>query len=58
MDFAIERQKTITNALRKVLDESNHKSNKIWVDKVSKFYNRLMKSCLQDNDIEMYSTRK
>ena len=30
---------------------------KIWVAKVSKFYNRSMKSWLQDNDIEIYSTQ-
>ena len=26
------------------------------MDKGSQFYNRPIKSCLQDNDIEMYST--
>ena len=31
---------TITNAFQKVLDKSNRKPNKIWVDKGSKFYNR------------------
>ena len=30
---------TITNAFRKILDESNRKPNKIWVDKSSEFYN-------------------
>ena len=35
---------TITNAFQKILDESNRKPNKIWVDKVSKFHNRSMKS--------------
>ena len=29
---------------------------KIWVDKGSEFYNRSVKSWLQKNDIEMYST--
>ena len=47
---------TITNAFQKILDESNRKPNKIWVDKGSQFYNRSMKSWLQDNNIEMYST--
>ena len=37
---------TITNAFQKILDESNRKPNKIWIDKGSKFYNRLMKSWL------------
>ena len=30
---------TIVNAFQKVLDESNRKPNKIWVDKGSEFYN-------------------
>ena len=50
---------TITNAFQKVLDESNRKPNKMWVDKGSEFYNRSMKSSLswlQDDDIEIYST--
>ena len=34
----------ITNAFQKILDESNHKQNKIWVDKGSDFYNRSLKS--------------
>ena len=47
---------TITHAFQKILDESNCKPNKIWVDKGSEFYNRSMKSWLEKNDIEMYST--
>ena len=47
---------TITNAFQKFLDESNSKPNKIWVVKCSKFCNRSIKSFLQNNDIEMYST--
>ena len=47
---------TITNAFQKRLDESRHKPNKIWVDKGSEFYNRSMKSFLQNNIIKMYST--
>ena len=35
---------TITNAFQKILDESNRKPNKIWIDKGSEFYNRSMKS--------------
>ena len=38
---------TITNAFQKILDESKCKSNKICVDKSSKFYNRSMKSWLE-----------
>ena len=46
---------TIPNAFQKILQESNCKPSKIWVDKGSEFYNRLMKSLLQDNGIELYS---
>ena len=48
---------TITNAFQKILNESKHKPNEIWADKGSEFYNRSMKSWLQDNNIEMHSTR-
>ena len=40
---------TITNAFQKILDESNRKPNKMWVDKGSHFYHRLMKSFFQNN---------
>ena len=46
---------TITNAFQKILDESNHNPNKIWVDKDRESYNRSTKSW-QKNAIEMYST--
>ena len=46
----------ITDAFQKILDESNHKPNKIWADKGSEFYNISMKSWLEKNDIETYST--
>ena len=48
---------TITNAFQEILDESGCKPNRTWVDQRSKFYNRSMKSWLDDNGIEMYSTR-
>ena len=46
---------TIT-VFQKQLNECNCKPSKIWVDKGSEFYKRLMKSWLNKNDIEMYST--
>ena len=46
---------TITNAFQKILDESNRKANKIWIDKGSEFYNRPTKSLLEKNYIETYS---
>ena len=47
---------TTTNAFPKILDKSNCKPDKILEDKGGEFCNRSMKSWLQDNDIEMYST--
>ena len=37
------------------MNESDKKSNKIWIDKGSEFYNNSFKKWLKDNDIEMYS---
>ena len=45
----------ITKTFQKILDESNRKPYKIWVDKGNEFYNRTMKSWLEKNDIEIYS---
>ena len=45
----------ITNAFQQILNESDRKPNKIWVDKRNECYNRSMKSWLQYNNIEMYS---
>ena len=47
---------TITNAFQKILEESDRKSNKIWVQKGSEFYNSSFKKLLKDNNIEGYST--
>ena len=50
------KDKKGVNAFQKILDDSNRKPNKIWVDKGSEFYNNSFKKWLKDNDIEMYST--
>ena len=47
---------SIVNAFQSFLKKSIRKPNKIWGDKGSEFYNRSMKSWLEKNDIEMYST--
>ena len=47
---------TITNAFQEILNETKRKPNKIWVNKGGKCYNTSMKSWLEKNDIEMYST--
>ena len=46
---------SIVDAFQKILDDSNRKTDKIWVDKSSEFYNNFLKKWLKDNDIEMYS---
>ena len=46
---------SIANAFQKILDKSGRKTNKIWIDKGSEFYNNSFKKWLKDNDIEMYS---
>ena len=47
---------SIVNAYPSILKISNRRSNKIWVDKGSEFYNSNFKKWLKDNKIEMYST--
>ena len=51
-----KKEVSIVNAFQIILKDSNGKSDKIWVDKGSKFYNSSFKECLQDNDIVMHST--
>ena len=46
---------SIVYAFQTILDDSNRKPNKIWVNKGSEFYNNSFKKWLKDNDIEMYS---
>ena len=42
--------------LKKILNNSNRKPNKIWVDQGSEFYNNAFKDFLKINNIKMYST--
>ena len=55
--WKIKKGITITNAFQKNLHTSRRKQNKTWLDKGSEFYNRSMKSWLQHNRTEVYSTR-
>ena len=41
---------TIVNDFQRILDDSKRNPNKIWADKGSELYNRLMKSWLQNNN--------
>ena len=59
MGCSFKRQKNVIQLrmlFKTFLDEPNHKPNKIWLDKVSEFYNSSIKSWLQDNDMDMTST--
>ena len=47
---------SIVNAFQNIFKKSNRKTNKIWVDQGSEFYNNVLKKWLKDNDISMYST--
>ena len=51
-----KKEESIVEGLKKILNDSNRKPNKIWVDHGSEFYNNKFKSFLKKNDIEMYST--
>ena len=51
-----KKGESIVEGFEKVLDDSNRKPNKIWVDHGSEFYYNKFKSFLKENDIEMYST--
>ena len=53
--WKIKKGASIVNAFQKILNNSGHKPNKVWVDKGSEFYNNSFKKWLKDNDIEMYS---
>ena len=72
--FKNKKGTTVTDVFPKILDNSEgDKANipglcvaksekrvpkKIWVDKCSNFCNGLLKSCLQGNDMEMYSVHE
>ena len=47
---------TVTNAFQKVYVRSGLKPNKVWLDKGSEFYNRSVKLCLQDNDLDLFKS--
>ena len=47
---------SIVNSFQNILDNSKRKSNKIWVDQGSEFYNNTIEKWLKENGIERYST--
>ena len=51
-----KKGKTVLNAVTEIVNEFNHKPNKLWVDQGREFYNKLIQEWLDNNDILMYST--
>ena len=51
-----KRGRTVLNAFIEIVNESNQKTNKLWVDQGREFYNKLMQEWLDNDDILMYST--
>ena len=49
---------SIVNAFNKIINQSNRKPNKIWVDQGGEFYNNVFEKWLSDNDINMYNEGK
>ena len=49
-----KKETTITNDFQKILYESSHKPNKIWVDKASEFYNKSKKPVVRTLKNKLY----
>ena len=56
MENKNKKGKTVLNAFIEIVNESNRKPNKFWVDHGRGFYNKIMKVRLDNNDILMYFT--
>ena len=54
--WKIKKGKTVLNAIIEIVNESNHKPNKLWVEQGIEFYDKIISEWLDNNDILMYST--
>ena len=52
-----KKGKTVLNAFKEIVNESNCEPNKLWFDQGREFYNKLRQEWLDTNDILMQSTR-
>ena len=52
---SVKKNKAVLNAFIEIVNESNLKSSKLWVDKGREFYNQLMQEYLDNNVTLMYS---
>ena len=50
-----KKGKTVLNPFIEIVNKSNSKPNKLWVDQGREFYNKLMQQWLDNNDILMLS---
>ena len=46
-----QKGKAVLNALIEIVNESNHKPNKLWIDEGREFYNKLIQEWLDINDV-------
>ena len=51
-----KKGKTVLNVFIEIVNESNHKPNKLWVDQERKFYDKFTQEWLENNDTLIYST--
>ena len=51
-----KKGETFLNAFIDIINESNPKPNKLWVNQGKEFYNNLIQKLLHNNNILMYST--
>ena len=51
-----KKGKRVLNAFMAIVNESNRKPNKLWIDQGRQFYNKFMQEWLDNNYILMYST--
>ena len=51
-----KKVETVLNDFIKIVNKSNRKPNKLWVDQRRQFYNKLVIKWLDSNDVSMYST--
>ena len=54
--FKNKNDKTVHDAFIEIVNKSNRKRNKLWVDQGKELHNTFMQKCLGNNDILMYST--
>ena len=51
-----KKGKTVVNVFLEIVNESNRKPKKLWVDQGIELYNKLLQEWLDNNDVLMYST--